>query len=97
MANDLQATLGRIVSKSEVLLAKYQVLEADKRAADEEIAGLRAKLAEANAELAKLRRDYEFLQIARMVSPTPEAINQNQAILAKMVQDIDKCISQLME
>lgn len=97
MANDLQATLGRIVSKSEVLVAKYRALEADKRAADEEIAGLRAKLDEVTAELARLKRDYEFLQIARMVSPTREAITQNQAILSKMVQDIDKCISQLME
>lgn len=97
MASELQATLDRIISKSEVLLAKYRVLKGEKEAVEKENEVLRAKLTAMNRELEKLRQDYEYLQIARTVSPTRESITRNRATLAKLVQDIDKCISQLME
>ncbi len=97
MASELQTTLDRIISKSEVLMEKYKALESSKEAVEKENEALRARLTSLDKELATLRQDYEYLQIARLVSPTREEINKNQAILAKLVQDIDKCISQLME
>lgn len=97
MASELQTTLDRIISKSEVLMEKYKALESSKEAVEKENEALRARLTSLDKELAMLRQDYEYLQIARLVSPTREEINKNQAILAKLVQDIDKCISQLME
>lgn len=97
MASELQTTLDRIISKSEVLMEIYKALESSKEAVEKENEALRARLTSLDKELATLRQDYEYLQIARLVSPTREEINKNQAILAKLVQDIDKCISQLME
>lgn len=97
MASELQTTLDRIISKSEVLLERYKMLEADKVAVEKENETLRARLVAMDKELEQLRRDYDYLHIARLVSPTREEITKNQAILAKLVQDIDKCISQLME
>ena len=60
MDSELQNTLARLISKSRVLVEKYNALKAAKEAVEQE-----------NAEL--------------------------KAMLAKLVQDIDKCISQLME
>ncbi len=97
MASELQTTLDRIISKSEVLVEKYKALESSKEAIEKENVALRAKLMSLEKELEMLKQDYEYLQIARLVSPTREEINKNQAVLAKLVQDIDKCISQLME
>ena len=97
MATDLQATLNRIASKSEVLLERYRALEADRDAALSEIETLRSRLAEAELQIQKLRMDYEYLQVARIVTPTREAAAKGQELLSAMVQDIDKCISQLMD
>lgn len=97
MAPEIQTTLNRIISKSEVLLAKYRALEDEKKAVEKENEDLKKRLVTMTVELEKLHQEYEFLQIARLVSPTRESITKNQAKLAKLVQDMDKCISQLME
>ena len=97
MASELQATLNRIISKSEVLVERYKVLQGEKDAVEQENEELRAQLVRLNGEIEKLRRENEYLQMARMVTPTRESIAQSHAIFSKLVQDVDKCISQLME
>ena len=97
MVSELQSTLERIKSKSDVLLEKYNALRLEKEAVEQENSQLRSRLAQLDKELELMRRDYEYLQIARMITPTRESVVQSRAILAKLVQDVDKCISQLME
>ena len=97
MVSELQSTLERIKSKSDVLLEKYNALRLEKEAVEQENSQLRSRLAQLDKELELMRRDYEYLQMARMITPTRESVIQSRAILAKLVQDIDKCISQLME
>ena len=96
MVSELQSTLERIKSKSDVLLEKYN-LRLEKEAVEQENSQLRSRLAQLDKELELMRRDYEYLQMARMITPTRESVIQSRAILAKLVQDVDKCISQLME
>ena len=95
--SELQSTLERIKSKSDVLLEKYNALRLEKEAVEQENSQLRSRLAQLDKELELMRRDYEYLQMARMITPTRESVIQSRAILAKLVQDVDKCISQLME
>ena len=97
MVSELQSTLERIKSKSDVLLEKYNALRLEKEAVEQENSQLRSRLAQLDKELELMRRDYEYLQMARMITPTRESVIQIRAILAKLVQDVDKCISQLME
>ena len=97
MVSELQSTLERIKSKSDVLLEKYDALRLEKEAVEQENSQLRSRLAQLDKELELMRRDYEYLQMARMITPTRESVIQSRAILAKLVQDVDKCISQLME
>lgn len=97
MVSELQSTLERIKSKSDVLLEKYNALRLEKEAVEQENSQLRSRLAQLDKELELMRRDYEYLQMARMITPTRESVIQSRAILAKLVQDVDKCISQLMK
>ena len=97
MASELQATLNRIICNSEVLVERYKVLQGEKDAVEQENEELRAEGGRRNGEIEKLRRENEYLQMARVVTPTRESIAQSHAILSKLVQDVDKCISQLME
>ena len=97
MVSELQTTLRRLQAKSDVLLEKYHALKLEKEAGEQENDQLRSRLAQLDKEIEKLRLDYEYLQMARMITPTRESVVQSRAILAKLVQDVDKCISQLME
>ena len=97
MVSELQTTLRRLQAKSDVLLEKYHALKLEKEAVEQENDQLRSRLARLDKEIEKLRLDYEYLQMARMITPTRESVVQSRAILAKLVQDVDKCISQLME
>ena len=97
MVSELQTTLRRLQAKSDVLLEKYHALKLEKEAVEQENDQLRSRLAQLDKEIEKLRLDYEYLQMARMITPTRESVVQSRAILAKLVQVVDKCISQLME
>lgn len=97
MVSELQTTLRRLQAKSDVLLEKYHALKLEKEAVEQENDQLRSRLAQLDKEIEKLRLDYEYLQMARMITPTRESVVQSRAIIAKLVQDVDKCISQLME
>ena len=97
MVSELQTTLRRLQAKSDVLLEKYHALKLEKEAVEQENDQLRSRLAQLDKEIEKLRLDYEYLQMARMITPTRASVVQSRAILAKLVQDVDKCISQLME
>lgn len=97
MVSELQTTLRRLQAKSDVLLEKYHALKLEKEAVERENDQLRSRLAQLDKEIEKLRLDYEYLQMARMITPTRESVVRSRAILAKLVQDVDKCISQLME
>ena len=97
MVSELQTTLRRLQAKSDVLLEKYHALKLEKEAVEQENDQLRSRLAQLDKEIEKLRLDYEYLQMARMITPTRESVVRSRAILAKLVQDVDKCISQLIE
>ena len=97
MVSELQTTLRRLQAKSDVLLEKYHALKLEKEAVEQENDQLRSRLAQLDKEIEKLRLDYEYLQMARMITPTRESVVRSRAILDKLVQDVDKCISQLME
>ena len=97
MASELQDTLKRLIGKSEVLIEKYNVLKAEKDAVDNENAKLKADINALKVRVESLEQDCEFLRIARVVSVNREELERNRAMLGKLVQDIDKCISQLMD
>ncbi len=97
MDSELQNTLERLIGKSKVLVEKYNALKAAKEAVDKENAELKAAIAAMGAQIERLQQNYDYLKIARTVSTNREELDRNRNMLGKLVQDIDKCISQLME
>lgn len=97
MASDLQNVLQRIANKGDVLLEKYRVLVDEKKSLEEEISALRSEKADMQLMLQKLRQENEYLRLARTMAATPQQLEQNKVRIAKMVRDIDKCISQLTD
>ena len=95
MATDLHSTIERILSKSGVLVEKYQALEAEMEIADKEIRRLQGEIAVMKKELETLRQDNEYLRLARSIAPSYEQLAESKSILNQLVRDVDKCISQL--
>ncbi|MBR5101791.1 MAG: hypothetical protein IK092_01540 [Muribaculaceae bacterium] len=97
MAQDLQETLARIVNKSNILLEKYRVLEAEKERVEGELAERDKELSELRKKIEGLERDNHYLTVARSLSGSSAQLSQSRALISKLVRDIDKCISQLNE
>lgn len=97
MASDLQNTLRRIAGKSEILIEKYRALTAEKRKVEAANEELRSRNESLRKEVETLRRENEYLRLARTISATPEQAQANRSRIAKIVRDIDKCISQLTD
>ena len=97
MASDLQETLNRIVNKSTILIEKYHALEAENKSLAEQVESLRSELAHLKKEDEQLQMDNKYLKIARNVASSPEEMKAAKQVIASLVRDIDKCISQLNE
>lgn len=95
MAADLQQTLSRVMHKCNVLVEKYQDLQARHNESERLIEEHRARIEQLQQQLERLTRENEYLRMARHIGSTPEAAAQGRKLLSKMVRDIDKCIAQL--
>ena len=82
MASQLQDSLSRIVNKSAIMMEKYRLLVSRNETMSQQ-------LEEQQALVVSLREQ------ARTLAPTPESIAHGRKVIAKIVRDIDKCISQL--
>lgn len=97
MASELQETLARIVTKSEVLVEKYHVLSAEKERLEQVVARLQAENETLKKENGRLQTDNEYLTLARNIVPNSEGVREAKHLISSLVRDIDKCISQLNE
>ena len=97
MDSGLQETLTRLIGKTQVLVEKYNALKAEKEAIERENAELKAGFGAMVARLERLQQEYDYLKLARTVATNRKELDRNREMLGKLAQDIDKCISQLME
>ncbi len=94
---DLEAILQRLTAKSEVLAEKYQALKSAKLKLDNENESLKHQIEKLRQTIEQQRSEINYLKLARTLSQSPEEIAKSKAILAQMVRDVDKCISQLTD
>ena len=97
MASELQETLARIVTKSEVLVEKYHVLSAEKERLEKIVAQLQEENENLKKENNQLLTDNEYLTIVRKIVPDSEHLGEAKNMISSIGRDIDKCISQLNE
>lgn len=97
MAESLSEIFERMLGKQQILVERYRLMEEKVKALTEEKENLEAELTRRDALIEKLKMDNEYLRIARQLSPDKQQLEQNKAIIAKLVRDVDKCIEQLNE
>lgn len=97
MAESLSEIFERLLSKQQILVERYRILEEKLNAADE----ANQKLAEENHKqkilIEKLETANQYLRIARRIAPDQETIGKSRELIARLVRDVDKCIEQLNE
>ena len=97
MASDLQQQIERVQAKTRVLGEKYKLVKQQRDAAREEIADLRAQLLARDASVEQLKQRVEYLTVASAVNNTTGALESTRAIIAGLLRDIDRCITDLLE
>ena len=97
MANELQKTLARIISKSNILVEKYHALEKANQMLDNENKQLLEDIEQMKKDNELMRQEIDYLKLARVVAPNLDDVASARATISKLVRDIDKCISQLNE
>lgn len=97
MATELRATLDRIVSKSNILLEKYNAQVEQNARLREQLRSLTAEVEKLRIERERLLMDLKYMKIARSVAPHESNAKAASEAISRMVRDIDKCISQLNE
>lgn len=97
MAVNLHETLDRLRSKSDVLIARYKALAAEKENVAQQNIELQNTIISLRKQLEQATRENEYLKLARSISLNNEDLTKSRATIARLVRDIDKCISQLKE
>lgn len=95
MSGELQQTIDRINAKTQILLDRYALIRQQRQQAVERIRELEAELGSLRAENQRLRTEAEFLKVATTIAPTRADVARSRALLAELVREIDKCITEL--
>lgn len=97
MVGNLQQRLESIKAKAEIITERYRKVEAEKRAAELQIAELQATIRRQHAELQQAMLKIEQLQVVTTIVPRRENVEQTRVILSELVREIDKCINDLTQ
>ena len=92
---ELNDKLQSLLHKVDNLGKRYAALQDENKELSRQIERQQLEIAQLEKELAQLRIDKEFLQVAHSVPKNPELVAQYKKQVASMVRDIDRCIKQL--
>lgn len=94
---DYHGTFARIKAKASILADRYQMLIKEKNDAVERVDTLEKELAKANAKIAQLSADLEYLRVVSTIAPNRDQVEQARAMIQNLVRDIDRCIADLTD
>lgn len=97
MASDLQQQLERVRAKATVVTEKYAHLQKAWLGAKDEISELKAGIIARDEEIERLKLQVEYLTVASTVRLTGDDLKSTKAMIADLVREIDRCISDLRE
>lgn len=82
------AKVRNLVTKYQVMLKENEDLYAELEAKDKQIA-------DAKAEAAKYKKDYETLKLARMIDISDDEMKHARTRITNLVREVNKCINLL--
>ncbi|MCC8070608.1 MAG: hypothetical protein LIO90_02255 [Bacteroidales bacterium] len=97
MAAPLQERLESLTTKAQLLLERYLQLQKEHQAALEKIEELKTTLSKKDQEIGHLKVEIERLTVVNVLAPTGSDVAKTRTLLSELVQEIDKCISELSE
>lgn len=97
MASSLREVIANLSARISDLERAYRREREANARLQAEIESLRADLRQQASELERERTDKVFLAVSHRLASQPEEIVSARRRIAKMISDIDKCISQLKE
>lgn len=95
MAFDYNTALKRIIAKAQLLEQRYFYMQEQRDEAVAKAEDLQKELLAKDKELEKLRLRVEYLELASTFAPTREQVEKARALVAGLVRDIDRCITDL--
>lgn len=95
MARPLQQRLDSLEIKAQMVTAGYGRLLEAKRRSDRRVMELLKQVEEQSREIADLRRKVEYMKVASTLAPSSEALDLSRRVLADIVREIDRCITDL--
>lgn len=97
MARDFNTQLKSLSAKMTVITEKYSALEQSHRAARDEIIELKAKILARDKEIEQLRARIEYLTVASTMGSDRKSVEATRTMIADLVREIDRCITDLLE
>lgn len=79
------------------MILQYEELRRENRSLQTTIGELQGRVGELELKLNQARNDYDSLKMARMVEITDGDMEAAQKRLAKLIRDVDKCITLISE
>lgn len=97
MASSLRDVIASLSARISALERAYEREREANERLQAEIGSLQADLRQQASELERERTDKIYLAVSHRLASEPEEIMSARRRIAKMISDIDKCISQLKE
>ena len=86
-------TINQFATRVRQMILQYQSVTKQNEDLCRQVAEQQERIAELEAQLQQQRNDYESLKLARMVEITDGDMQSAQKRLAKLIRDVDKCIT----
>lgn len=90
-------TINQFATRVRQMILQYQSVTKQNEDLCRQVAEQQERIAELEAQLQQQRNDYESLKLARMVEITDGDMQSAQKRLAKLIRDVDKCITLINE
>lgn len=95
MATDLDNTMARIAEKCRFLIGRYRAVQAERDDCRAKFASLEDELLKTRKENEQLRSQVEYLKVSATLAPKADDVEKTRAMVADLVRDIDRCITEL--
>ena len=90
-------TINQFATRVRQMIVQYQSVTKQNEDLCRQVAEQQERIAKLEAQLQQQRNDYESLKLARMVEITDGDMQSAQKGLAKLIRDVDKCITLVNE
>lgn len=90
-------TINQFATRVRQMILQYQSVTKQNEDLCRQVAEQQERIAKLEAQLQQQRNDYESLKLARMVEITDGDMQSAHKRLAKLIRDVDKCITLVNE